>query len=146
MEERLKLMHDNTAKEVDATYYRLFVGSLRYLAHTRPDLALSVSYVSRCMQRPTKDHEQDVKRILRYVAGSLDYALFHPRSPGAARFISYVSTLMLPLLLLRHFGLLGCSVTSLAKRLKLLISGWTTSLLLHRQRIQSSMITTSTFE
>jgi hypothetical protein len=41
------------------------------------------------MQRPTKDHEQDVKRILRYVAGSLDYALFHPRSPGAARFISY---------------------------------------------------------
>ncbi|CAN6303185.1 unnamed protein product [Urochloa humidicola] len=89
MEERLKLSRDSTAEEVDATHYRRLVGSLRYLAHTRPDLAFSVGYVSRFMQRPTTEHLQAVKRILRYVAGTLDYGLHYPRCPGAAHFIGY---------------------------------------------------------
>jgi hypothetical protein len=50
MEERLKLSRDSTTEEVDTTQYRRLVGSLRYLAHTRPDLAFSVGYVSRFMQ------------------------------------------------------------------------------------------------
>jgi hypothetical protein len=49
--ERLKLSHDSTTEEVDATQYRRLVGSLRYLAHTQPDLAFSVGYISRFMQR-----------------------------------------------------------------------------------------------
>jgi len=50
MEERLKLRRDSTAEEVDATEYRLLVGSLRYLTHTRPNLAFAVGYVSWFMQ------------------------------------------------------------------------------------------------
>jgi hypothetical protein len=61
MEERLKLSRDSTTEEVDATQYRCLVGSLRYLIHTRPDLAYSVGYVSRFLQRPTTEHEQAVK-------------------------------------------------------------------------------------
>jgi hypothetical protein len=57
MEERLKLSRDSTMEEVDATQYRRLMGSLRYLAHTRPDLAFSVGYVSRFMQRPTTEHQ-----------------------------------------------------------------------------------------
>ena len=56
MEERLKLSRDSTAEEVDATQYRCFVGSLCYVAHTRPDLAFSVGYVSWFMQRPMTEH------------------------------------------------------------------------------------------
>jgi hypothetical protein len=41
------------------------------------------------MQRPTKDREHAIKRILRYVTGTLDYGLFYPRSPDMARFIGY---------------------------------------------------------
>ncbi|XP_039818450.1 secreted RxLR effector protein 161-like [Panicum virgatum] len=78
-----------TTEEVDATEYRRLVGSLRYLVHTRPDLAFSVDYVSWFMQRPTAEHLQAVKRILRYVAGSLDYGLHYPRCPGAMHFIGY---------------------------------------------------------
>ena len=89
MEERLKLSRDSTTEEVDATQYRRLVGSLRYLAHTRPDLAFSVGYVSRFMQRPTTEHQQAVKRIIRYVAGTLDHGLHYPRCPGAAHFIGY---------------------------------------------------------
>jgi hypothetical protein len=62
MEERLKLSRDSTTKEVDAAQYRRLVGSLHYLAHTRLDLAFSVGYVSRFMQRPTM--EQAVKRTI----------------------------------------------------------------------------------
>jgi hypothetical protein len=56
MEERLKLSHDSTTEEVDATQYRRLVGNLCYLTHTRPNLAFSVGYVSRFMQRPTTEH------------------------------------------------------------------------------------------
>jgi hypothetical protein len=89
MEERLKLSRDSRAEEVDATQYRRLVGSLRYVAHTRPDLSFSVGYVSRFMQRPTTEHQQAVKRIIRYVAGTLDHGLYYPRCPGATHFVGY---------------------------------------------------------
>jgi hypothetical protein len=86
---RLKLSRDSMTEEVYATQYRRLVGSLRYLAHTQPDLAFSIGYVSRFMQRPTTEHQQAVKRIIRYVAGTLDHALYYPRCPGAAHFVGY---------------------------------------------------------
>jgi hypothetical protein len=89
MEERLKLSRDNTTEEMDATQYRRLVGSLRYLVHTRPDLAYSVGYVSRFLQRPTTEHEQAVKRIISYVAGTLDHGLYYPRCPGEAHLDGY---------------------------------------------------------
>ena len=89
MEERLKPSRDSTAEDVDATQYRRLVGSLRYLVHTRPDLAFSVGYVSRFMQRPTTEHQQAVKRIIRYVAGTLDHGLYYPRCPGEAHLVGY---------------------------------------------------------
>jgi hypothetical protein len=69
-------------EEVDATQYRRLVGSLRYLTHTRPDLAFSVGYVSRFIQRPTTEHQQAMKRIIHYVAETLDHGLYYPRCPG----------------------------------------------------------------
>jgi hypothetical protein len=89
MEERLKLSRDSTTAKVDATQYRRLVGSLRYLPHTRPDLAFSVGYVSRFMERSTTEHQQAVKRIIRYIAGTLDHGLHYPRCPWAADFIRY---------------------------------------------------------
>jgi hypothetical protein len=65
------------------------VGSLRYLAHTRPDLAFSVGYVSRLMQRPTMEHQQAVKRIICYVVGTPDHGLYYLRCPGEAHLIGY---------------------------------------------------------
>ena len=80
MEERLKLSRDSTAEEVNPTHYRRLIGSLRYLVHTWPNLAFAVRYVSRFMERPTMEHLQAVKRILRYVAGTLDYGLHYGRA------------------------------------------------------------------
>ena len=86
--EKLRLSRESTA-EVDSTHYRRLVGSLRYLVHTRPDLAFTDGYVSRFMERPTVEHLQAVKRVLRYVAGTLDYGLHYKRAPGTGRFIGY---------------------------------------------------------
>ena len=89
MEERLKLSRYSEAEEVDATQYRRIVGSLRYLVHTRPDLAFAVGYVSRFMERPTVEHQQAIKRILRYIAGTQDYGLRYARRPGSANLVGY---------------------------------------------------------
>jgi hypothetical protein len=89
MEERLKLSHDSMTEEVDAMQYRLLVGSLRYLVHTRSDLAFSVGYVSRFMQRPTTEHQQVVKRTIRYVVRTLDQDLYYPRCPREAHLVGY---------------------------------------------------------
>jgi hypothetical protein len=71
MEPRTKLSKDSSAAEVDGTMYRSIVGCRRYLVNTRPNLAYSVGYVSRFMERPTEEHFMAVKRIIRYVAGTL---------------------------------------------------------------------------
>jgi hypothetical protein len=89
MEERLRLSRDSTAEEVDATLYRRIVGSLRYLIHTRPDLTYAVGYVSRFLERPTDEHFQAVKKILRYIAGTLQYDLRYWRRTGTTRLVGY---------------------------------------------------------
>jgi hypothetical protein len=89
MEERLKLSRNNTTEEVDATQYQRLVRSLRYLTHTRPDLAFFIGYVSRFMQRPTMEHQQAMKRIICYVAGTLDHDLYYPRCPGESHLVGY---------------------------------------------------------
>ena len=45
-------MKASTAVKVDATLYRSIIGGLRYLVHTRPDIAFTVGYVSRFMEDP----------------------------------------------------------------------------------------------
>ncbi|MCI74543.1 hypothetical protein A2U01_0095807, partial [Trifolium medium] len=47
------------------------VGSLMYLLATRHDLAYSVCLVARYMDGPTELHVAAVKRILRYLKGTL---------------------------------------------------------------------------
>jgi hypothetical protein len=73
MESRLKLSKSSTAPLVDATEYRRIVGALRYLVNTRPDLAYAVVYVSRFMEKSTTEHLLAVKKVLRYIAGTVDY-------------------------------------------------------------------------
>ena len=55
MEERLKLTKASTAAKVDATLYRSIVDGLRYLVHTRPNIAFVVGYISRFMEDPRED-------------------------------------------------------------------------------------------
>ena len=70
MEPALKLSKALEEKGVDETEYRRHIGCLRYLLHTRPDLAFSVGVLSRYMQSPKQSHEVALKAILRYLQGT----------------------------------------------------------------------------
>jgi hypothetical protein len=90
MESRLKLSKLSTAKAVDALGYRSVIGALRYLLHTRPDLAFAVGYLSRFMEAPWEDHLITVKRVLRYVAGTQGHELHYTKhEDGEPKLIGY---------------------------------------------------------
>lgn len=62
------------------TLYRSVVGALQYLAFTRPEISFSVNKVCQFMQSPKESHWNAVKRILRYLGGTLDYGLHITKS------------------------------------------------------------------
>ncbi|XP_052135136.1 secreted RxLR effector protein 161-like [Oryza glaberrima] len=89
MEQRLKLSKTSAAAPVNPTWYRGIVGCLRYLVHTRPDIAFSVGYVSRFMEAPTTEHEAAVKCILRYIAGTTEFGCHYHQSSSPVQLVGY---------------------------------------------------------
>ena len=89
IEPRFKLSKQSSAPPFDATEFRSVVGSLRYLVHTRPDIAFAVGYVSRFMESPTTEHFAAVKKILRYVAGTLRHGCCFRRLEDEPRLVGY---------------------------------------------------------
>ncbi|KMQ86075.1 gag-pol polyprotein [Lasius niger] len=68
--------NEEEEKEMKNVPYREAVGGLLYISQgTRPDVAYAVSTVSRYMQNLGRNHWTAVKRILRYLRGTLDYRL-----------------------------------------------------------------------
>ncbi|GJW18667.1 ribonuclease H-like domain-containing protein [Tanacetum coccineum] len=59
----------------DPTSYRNLVGSLQCLTFTRPDISYAVQQVCLYMHDRREPHFSALKRILRYVRGTLDYGL-----------------------------------------------------------------------
>ncbi|GKD30616.1 ribonuclease H-like domain-containing protein [Tanacetum coccineum] len=59
----------------DPTMYRSLAGGLQYLTFTRPDLSYVVQQICLYMHDPREPHLAALKRILRYVQGTLDLGL-----------------------------------------------------------------------
>ncbi|KAL4591539.1 hypothetical protein LXL04_004508 [Taraxacum kok-saghyz] len=59
----------------DSSLYRSFVGALQYLTITRPDFSYVVNQASQFIHSPTDQHFTLVKRIMRYVKGTLTHGL-----------------------------------------------------------------------
>lgn len=72
-----KLSKQDEGTTVDSTLYKILVGSLLYLTTTRPDIMYATSFVSIFMKSPKDSHWKMVKRILRYVAGTLNFGLWY---------------------------------------------------------------------
>lgn len=69
-----KLQCEDGTEAANPRFFKTLVGGLNYLTHTRPDIAFPVSLVLRFLHNPTKQHLGVAKRILRYVAGTIDLA------------------------------------------------------------------------
>ena len=64
----------------DPTRYRSVVGMLQYLTFTRPDIVYSVNQVSQFMHEPRTGHMDAVKRVLRYLKGTIGDGLVYQKS------------------------------------------------------------------
>ncbi|RVX14187.1 Retrovirus-related Pol polyprotein from transposon RE1 [Vitis vinifera] len=60
---------------IDPTPYRQLVGSLQYLTFTRPDIVHAVNKACQHFQAPTKADLRAVKRILRYLKGTMEHGI-----------------------------------------------------------------------
>ena len=74
-----RLSKDDGAPFDNPTLYRSLVGALQYLTFTRPDIAFSVHQVCQFMQTPMLAHFTAVKRILRYLKGTINFGLSYHR-------------------------------------------------------------------
>ncbi|KAK2454628.1 putative mitochondrial protein [Trifolium repens] len=70
-----KLSKTGSANMTDATLYRSVVGSLQYATITRPEISFAVNKVCQFMSNPLESHWIAVKRILRYLKGTLHLGL-----------------------------------------------------------------------
>ncbi|KAK1663119.1 hypothetical protein QYE76_051278 [Lolium multiflorum] len=59
----------------DGTEYRSLAGALQYLTLTRPDISYAVQQICLHMHAPRTSHLALVKRVLRYVRGTMDFGL-----------------------------------------------------------------------
>eukprot|EP00972_Heterocapsa_arctica_P007874 1147587-Heterocapsa_arctica.AAC.1 len=57
--------------------YHSAVGKLMWLIQERPDLSYAIEEMSRAVQSPCVRHWGAMKKALRYIAGTMDYALYY---------------------------------------------------------------------
>ncbi|GKC14565.1 retrovirus-related pol polyprotein from transposon TNT 1-94 [Tanacetum coccineum] len=79
MIENKKLDEDLQGKPVDATLYRGMIGSLMYLTASRPDLNYDVCLCAQYQAKPTEKNLQAVKRIFRYLNGTINIGLCYSK-------------------------------------------------------------------
>lgn len=88
MEFGLQLSKGLDEPEIYATLYRRRIGSLRYLMHSRPDMASSVGILSIYMHSPRASHGNALKQVLRYLKGTVGYGLSYKQG-GLMKLVGY---------------------------------------------------------
>ncbi|GJZ08408.1 ribonuclease H-like domain-containing protein [Tanacetum coccineum] len=92
----------------DPTLYRSLAGALQYLTFTRPGISYAVEQVCLFMHDPREPHFSALKRILRYVHGTL--------TSGLQLYSSTTSSLCIVGLSSSNFGLLMCRLVKVVLR------------------------------
>jgi hypothetical protein len=77
MSTTIALDADEEGEHVDKKEYQSMIGSLLYLAATRPDIQFSVCLCARFQASPRTSHRQAVKRIFRYLRHTPDFGLWY---------------------------------------------------------------------
>nr|GEZ27164.1 retrovirus-related Pol polyprotein from transposon TNT 1-94 [Tanacetum cinerariifolium] len=82
--EKSKMDEDKEGKAVDPSHYRGMISTLIYLTASRPDLQFAICMCARYQARPTKKHVHAVKRIFRYLRGTVNRGLWYPKDSSVA--------------------------------------------------------------
>ncbi|GKE27731.1 hypothetical protein Tco_1443115 [Tanacetum coccineum] len=84
MVDQLKLDEGPLGILVDQTRFRSMVGSLMYLTANRPDMVFAVCMCARYQVSPTKKHLEALKRVFRYLKGTINWGLWYPKDTAMA--------------------------------------------------------------
>nr|GEU95308.1 uncharacterized mitochondrial protein AtMg00810-like [Tanacetum cinerariifolium] len=84
MVEKSKLDEDTQGKAVDLTHYHGMVGTLMYLTAGRPNLTFVVCMCARYQAKPIKKHLHAIKRIFKYLRGTVNRGLWYPKDSSIA--------------------------------------------------------------
>ncbi|GJX61492.1 putative ribonuclease H-like domain-containing protein [Tanacetum coccineum] len=84
MVEKSKLDEDKKGKAVDPSHYHGMIGTLLYLTASRLDLQFSICMYARYQARSTKKHLHEVKRIFRYLKGTINRGLWYSKNSSIA--------------------------------------------------------------
>nr|GFB83163.1 copia protein [Tanacetum cinerariifolium] len=82
MVEQAKLKLDLVGNPVDHTDYRSMIGSLMYVTSSRPDVMFVTCMCARYQASPNEHHVSAVKRIFRYLKGTINLGLWYPKDSG----------------------------------------------------------------
>nr|GFB26608.1 retrovirus-related Pol polyprotein from transposon TNT 1-94 [Tanacetum cinerariifolium] len=82
MEIKDKLDLDQNGTPVDATKYRSMIGALMYLTSSRPDIVHATCLCARYQAKTTEKHLKEVKRIFRYLRGTINMDLWYTKDSG----------------------------------------------------------------
>nr|GEZ16057.1 retrovirus-related Pol polyprotein from transposon TNT 1-94 [Tanacetum cinerariifolium] len=82
MVEQAKLKLDLVGKPVDHTDYRSMIGSLMYVTLSRPDVMFETCMCARYQANSNEHHVSVVKRIFRYLKGTINLGLWYPKDSG----------------------------------------------------------------
>nr|GFC11631.1 retrovirus-related Pol polyprotein from transposon TNT 1-94 [Tanacetum cinerariifolium] len=75
--EKSKLDKDPQGKAINPTRYLEMIDTLMYLTSNRPDLVFSLCMCARYHAKPTEKHLHAVKRIFRYLRGTINMGLWY---------------------------------------------------------------------
>nr|GEU56451.1 putative ribonuclease H-like domain-containing protein [Tanacetum cinerariifolium] len=82
MEIKDKLDLDQNETPVDATKYHSMIGALMYLTSSRPDIVHATNLCARYQAKPTEKHLKEVKKIFRYLRGTVNTGLWCMKDSG----------------------------------------------------------------
>nr|GEZ33690.1 hypothetical protein [Tanacetum cinerariifolium] len=82
MVEQAKLKLDLVGKPVDHTDYQSMIGSLMHVTSSRPDIMFATCMCARYQSNPNEHHVSAVKRIFRYLKGTINLGLWYPKDSG----------------------------------------------------------------
>jgi hypothetical protein len=70
----------DVSPDVDQRIYLSMIGSLLYITTSRPDIMKVVGMVGRYQSTPKQSHLVSIKRIFKYLKGTMTYGLWYPRN------------------------------------------------------------------
>nr|GEW35997.1 hypothetical protein [Tanacetum cinerariifolium] len=77
-----KLDLDQNGTPVDAAKYHSMIGALMYLMSSRPDVVHATCLCARYQAKPTEKHLKEVKKIFRYLRGTVNTGLWYTKYSG----------------------------------------------------------------